>query len=569
MTESDSSPGHRSGLALIGRGLRRHWRALGCGYPLILCWQLCETLVPVVIGFVVDHGIATGDGLKLVESLAALVVLFLVLATAYRFGSRFVLRSIEDEAHLLRLEIAGHVLHPRGARTDLLPGEVQALATSDAALVPMVFRQLAFAIASLTSVVVVATYLLAVDVVVGLLVLVGVPAVLVLIQVVSPLVARRTETQQERTARATGLAADLVQGLRPLKGIGGERVALDRYRTSSRAAADATIGLARSWGYLAGLASGLSTALLGAVTLVAGTAAIEGRISLGQLIAIVGLTQFLAEPINALSDFSAQFAGSRAAAGRISRFLGTPRLVSVGDERPGAAATELVLEALDVGPLRSLDLATRDGEVLAVTVDDPAAGDALMAVLAGERAVETGRAVLGGADLARLDLQARRATLTVAPHHTTIDEGTLRSVIDPDGTMTPDDLELVLVASAAQDVVALHEDGLERRIRAEGSTLSGGQRQRLGLARALALDSPVLVLHDPTSAVDAVTEHAVAQGLVRLRRRPGRSTIVLTSSPALLQAADRVAVVRDGRVLMVGSHADLLADADYRGAVLR
>ncbi|WP_313408575.1 ABC transporter ATP-binding protein [Aeromicrobium sp.] len=562
-------PAPRSGLALIGRGLRRHRRALAAGYPLILCWQLCETLVPVVIGFVVDHGITTGDGRRLLESLLVLAVLFVVLASAYRFGSRFVMRSIETEAHLLRLEITGHVLHPRGARTDLLPGEVQALATSDAALVPTVFRQLAFTIASLTSVVVVAAYLVVVDVVVGLLVLLGVPAVLLLIQVISPLVARRTETQQERTARATGLAADLVQGLRPLKGIGGEGVALARYRTTSREAADATIGLARSWGYLGGLTAGLSTALLGAVTLVAGTAAIEGRITLGQLIAIVGLTQFLAEPIRALSDFSAQFAGSRAAAGRISRFLGTPRLVAVGDALPGSSATSVVLEAVDAGALRSFDLSTHDGEVLAVTVDDPAVGDALMGVLAGERPIEAGRARLGDADLAHLDLQARRATLTVAPHHATIDEGTLRSVIDPDGTMTPQDLDLVLQASAAQDVVALHEEGLDRRIRAEGSTLSGGQRQRLGLARALALDSPVLVLHDPTSAVDAVTEHAVAEGLVRMRRRDGRSTIVLTSSPALLQAADRVAVVRDGRVALVGTHAELLADTDYHRAVLR
>src|SRR5690606_19181126 len=141
----------RSAVALIARALRRHQRLLACGFPLILCWQLCETLVPVVIGFVIDHGIASGDGRRLVESLLVLVVLFLVLATAYRFGSRFVMRGIETEAHLLRMEITSHVLHPQGARTDQLPGEVQALATSDAALVPTVFRQLGFAIASLTS----------------------------------------------------------------------------------------------------------------------------------------------------------------------------------------------------------------------------------------------------------------------------------------------------------------------------------------------------------------------------------------------------------------------------------
>ncbi len=555
--------------ALLRRSLRRHRRSLAIGYPLIVTWQLCETLVPVVIGFVVDHSIRTGRVSDLLEALPALVLLFLVLAFAYRFGSRFVERSTETEAHRLRLEIAGHVLHPRGARADLLPGEIQSLATSDADLVPTVFRQLGYTIASLTAIVVVAAYLLAVDVVIGLLVLLGVPAVLALIQVVSPLVARRTAAQQERTASATGLAADLVQGLRPLKGIGGEDVALRRYRAASRTASDATIGLARSWGYLGGLTAALSTALLAAVTLVAGTAAVEGRITLGELVAIVGLTQFLAEPIGALGDLSAQFAGSRAAAGRIAAFLATPRLVADGDDVPATGTSTLALADVVVGPVRGLSLTTRDGELLAVVVDDPAVGDTLLSVLAGERVVESGVAVLGGADLSRLDLAARRATLTVAPHHTTISEGTLRSVVDPDGSLSEGALAAVLRASAAQDVVDLHRDGLERRVRAEGTSLSGGQRQRLALARALAVDAPVLVLHDPTSAVDAVTEQVVADGVAGLRRRAGRTTVVLTSSPALLQAADRVVVVRDGRAAAEGRHADLLADAAYREAVLR
>src|SRR5690606_35976138 len=108
-----------------------------------------------------------------------------------------------------------------------------------------------------------------------------------------------------------------------------------------------------------------------------------------------------------------------------------------------------------------------DGEVLAVAVDDPASGDALMGVLAGERTIESGRARLADADLTRLDLRARREALTVAPHHTSIGEGTLRELIDPDATLTAGALDAVLQASAAQDVVALHEEGLERRIRAE------------------------------------------------------------------------------------------------------
>lgn len=535
-----------------------------------MMWQLCETLVPVAIGFVVDHSIRTGQVFDLIESLVVLVALFAVLACGYRFGSRFIVRSIEREGHLLRLEIAGHVLDPHGASTDLLPGEIQSLATSDATLVPSVLRQLGFTIASLTSVTVVAVYLLQIDVVIGLLVLLGVPAVLALIQTLSPIIARRTETQQELTASATGLAADLIEGLRPLKGIGGEDVAQARYRRASREAARATIGLARSTGQLDGLTTGLSTLLLAAVTLTAGTAALDGRISLGQLIAIVGVSQFLAEPIMGLGMFSAQFAGARAAAGRIARFLATPRLIAEGTARPAPGTSTLTLDAVRTGAIDGpLTLHLSDGEMVALVIDDPAVAETLLAVLAGERTVEAGTVRLGTCDLQDTELTSRRSVLTVAPHHTTISEGTLHSVIDPDGMLTPERLDAVLRASAADDVIGLHPDGLDRIVRADGTTLSGGQRQRLALARAFAVDAPILVLHEPTSAVDAVTEQSIADGLATLRRRPGRSTLVLTSSPALLAAADRVVVLHDGRVVLDGTHEALLGDERYQSAVLR
>ncbi|MCW2770973.1 MAG: transporter ATP-binding protein [Aeromicrobium sp.] len=554
---------------LIARALRRHRRRLSMGFALIMVWQLCETLVPVVIGLIIDHGIARQDGSDFVLSILGLALLFLVLSNGYRFGSRLIVRSQEEESHLLRTEVAGHVLHPRGARTSMLPGETLSLATSDADLVPMVMRQLGFALASLVSVLVVAIYVLQVDVQLGLMILLGVPGVVIVIQVVTPLIARRTHQQQQSTARASGLASDLVQGLRPLKGIGGEDVALRRYRASSQAARHDTIGVARSWGYLLGMTSGLSGLLLAVVTLVAGTLALDGSITLGQLVALVGLTQFLAEPIAGLGEISAQYAASRASAARIAGFLATPRIVTVGDRAPAALRPQLRLDAVSDGPLHELSLATRDGEMLAIAIDDPATSDTLVRLLSGAADAAAGRVLLGEVALGELTIDARRGCLLVSPHHTEIFEGTLRSAIDPDGELSVAELDAVLAASAADDVVALHPSGLDRAVRAGGSSLSGGQRQRLALARALAVHAPLLVLQDPTSAVDAVTEHSIASGVRDLRLERGTTTVVITSNPAMLQQADRVLLVRGGRVVAEGTHADLLTDPAYREAVLR
>lgn len=557
-----------SGNALLRRALWRHRGRLARGYPLIVLWQLAETLVPVAIGLVIDHGIAPADPRGFVLWLGVLVATMLVLGLSYRFGSRFVVRSIETESHLLRVEIAEHVLHPRGARTDLLPGEVLSVATSDTEAVVPVMRQLGFALASLISMAVVAAYVLTLDVLLGLTILLGVPAVLAIVQLLTPAVARHAGRQQETTARTAGLATDLVKGLRALKGIGGEDVASQRYREHSTAARRATVSLAGSWGRLTGLTTGLSGLFLAVVTALAAVRALDGHLTLGQLVAIVGLTQFLAEPIRTLGEFSADFARSRASAIRIAVLLATPPLASEGthDVPPSA---DLELTAAAVGPVHDLSLRTRPGDVTALVVDDPAASDALVEALLGERDLRAGHVRLGGVDLADLTIAARHAALIVSSHHAGLMEGTIRSTIDPAGRLDDATLEEVVRASAADDVIDLHPDGLDRTVRRDGSSLSGGQRQRLALARALATDAPVLVLQDPTSAVDAVTEQRIAEGLTRLRAVRGGATLVVTSSPALLAAATTVLFVREGRVVARGTHADLLDSPAYAEAVLR
>ncbi len=110
--------------------------------------------------------------------------------------------------------------------------------------------------------------------------------------------------------------------------------------------------------------------------------------------------------------------------------------------------------------------------------------------------------------------------------------------------------------------------GIRGELAARGSSLSGGQAQRLRLARALLADPEILVLVEPTSAVDAHTEARIARGL--RAHRAGRTTIVLTTSPLLLDEADRVVFLRGGRMAAEGSHHELLtASAAYADVVTR
>ncbi|MCD9199138.1 ABC transporter transmembrane domain-containing protein [Aeromicrobium wangtongii] len=563
----------RSAAALMRRGIWRHRRKLlGC-YALICCWMLCEALVPVLIGVIIDRAVATGDFAELAIWGGALIALFAVLSYAYRFGSRLGVAAIQLEMHQLRLEVGEHVLGPAGARTGLLPGETLSLATSDAETIGEFLWHVGYTLAGLVGIALSAVVLLRIDLGIGLVVLLGVPLVLVLIQVVTPLIARDTNDQQAGIARATGIATDLVTGLRPLKGVGAEDVATQRYRVQSALARDASIRTARSVGYMYGLTGALSGLFLALVAWLAGTRALDGDISIGELIAIVGLTQFLAEPIAGLGQTSAQAARSFASAGRLAEFLGTPPLATSGITVLDDPDAELVVGDLTSGPLHDVDIAPTRGELLGVVVDDTASSDTLVRLVRGEVLPEDrqGALTLGGHPVDELTIDSLRSRVVVSQHHVDLFEGTLRSTIDPDDHLDEASLAAVLEASAAGDVVGLHPDGLLQPITDGAATFSGGQRQRIALARALATRAPLLVLAEPTSAVDAMTEQRIADGIRALRHPDGSdlTTVVITSSPALLAAADRVLLVHAGRIVAAGTHHDLAQRNDYRDAVLR
>ncbi|MFE2279714.1 ABC transporter ATP-binding protein [Streptomyces sp. NPDC059454] len=557
----------RPGSDILRTALRRNIGAMAGGTVLMGLYQAGETAFPIALGLIVEHTMRDRSPGLLGLSIAALAVIITTVSLSWRFGMRILQKANTTEAHRWRVKVAACGLQPVARDVDLKSGEVLTIATEDADQTADIIEVVPLLISSLVAVLVAAVALGLADIRLGLLVIVGTAAILTVLSVMSRRIGGSTREQQARVARAGAKVADLITGLRPLHGFGGNHAAFRSYREVSTEARLQAITVAKVNGVYAGTALALNAVLAAAVTLTAGWLAFDGRISIGELVMAVGLAQFIIEPLKLFSEMPKYVMMARASAERMALVLTAPPVTVPGPERP-AAGGGLEVDCVRYGSLNKVKFQVAAGEFVAIAAYRPRAAADLASVLAVDvppHAYE-GAVRLGGRELAELSVEAVREHMLVNPYDGEIFAGTLRTNIDPSGTsrMVPEAVE----ASMLTDVVALHREGLDYAVRDRGANLSGGQRQRLSLARALAADTDVLVLHDPTTAVDAVTEQLVARGIAELRR--GRTTVVITSSPALLDAADRVLVLDDGVVTAEDTHRNLLAtDEDYCAAVAR
>ncbi|MFG2006457.1 ABC transporter ATP-binding protein [Spirillospora sp. NPDC048911] len=555
------------GSEILRTALRRNLGAMTWGTALMGLYQAGETAFPIALGLIVEHTMRDRTPASLALSIAALAVIITTVSFSWRFGMRVLQKANTTEAHHWRVRVAGCGLQPVARDVDLKSGEVLTIATEDADQTADIIEVVPLLISSLVAVLIAATALGMADVRLGLLVIIGTAAILSILSVMSRRIGASTQEQQARVARAGAKVADLITGLRPLRGFGGNHAAFRSYRTVSTEATHQAITVAKVNGAYAGTALALNAILAAAVTLTAGHLAFQGQITIGELVMAVGLAQFIMEPLKLFSEMPKYVMIARASAERMALVLTAPPAMIPGQERPSPSG-DLEVDCVRYGSLRKLKFQVSAGEFMAIAAYQPRAAADLAAILSATIPPDAydGAIRISGQRTADLSIESIREHMLVNPYDGEIFAGTLRSNIDPSGTSRM--IAEAVEASLLTDVVALHREGLDHTVRDRGANLSGGQRQRLSLARALAADTGILVLHDPTTAVDAVTEQLIARNIADLRR--GRTTIVLTTSPPLLNAADRVLVLDDGVITADDTHRNLLTtDQTYRQAVAR
>lgn len=578
-----ADPGHpdvRSGvrfLLWLGR------RQLG-GQAKALAWGMLHIAsvasLPLAAGQAVQAAVAHSQG-RLKTAGALLLVLGASTALGNAMQHRAAITNWMTAAARTQQLLARKVAEMGAPLTRrVAAGEVVAVSTGDVEKIGWCVEAVSPFGAALTTSLGVCAGLIVYQWQLGLLVVLGLVLLALAWLPLLPLTRRRADVHREKAGRAAELAADTVAGLRVLRGIGGEELFLARYRRASQAVRRAAVHTERMWAVVETVQVGLPGLLLVGVVWHGTRLALAGRMDVGDLVTVYGAVTFLLVPLRLFQEFGMAYTFCRPSAARAVRVLALRR--DPGRRRdeaavPGTAGTRE--EETPNGDLFDpvTGLRAPEGELTGVVVGDPDAAGALADRLgghpAGGEATESVR--LGGVPLDALPLGSAREAVLVQDKDPVLLSGTVKELFDVPSTGSVSAREALEAAQCDDVLEALSRGGsepggdpLDARISERGRSLSGGQRQRLALARSLLTDPRVLVLDEPTSAVDSHTETRVAEALRRVRS--GRTTVVFSSSPLLLDRADRVVLVQGGLATAAGTHRDLLRTAPgYRAVVTR
>ena len=437
-------------------------------------------------------------------------------------------------------------------------GEVSAINSNDVERVARVYDLIPRLSGAIISFIFVSVLLISSSPTLGLLVVIGVPLLgLAIGPIIKPLQARES-VQREKLSQSSGLAADTVAGLRILRGIGGEETFLSRFRDASQEVRAAAVRTAKMRALLDGLQVILPGTLVVGVIWIGGNLVSQGDLRVGELLAFYGYSAFLMIPLQILTESAQRLTSGTVAARRVMRLLKVENLQQWG-ERDFPENFHAITDSTS-------GLKVHRGEFFGVVCDNSLFADELVDRLGGY--VDSSHVDVDGTLFSMIGRTHLRKHIYAQEKEPAILSGTIESLfrVPASGRLTI--AEAIDAASAADILDSLDGDGYSAEVVERGRTLSGGQRQRLALARTLFVDAPIVVLDDPTSAVDAHTEARIAQRLKTIRA--GRTTVTVSNSPLILDHTDSVALIVEGKLVATGNHFELLkTNSAYRSLVVR
>ncbi|MEB3348590.1 MAG: ABC transporter ATP-binding protein [Cyanobacteriota bacterium] len=559
----------------IRRHLRPHRRAVLLGAAALVVVNLLGVALPLLVRRVIDD---LQDGFTLADVLgqAGLIVVLTTVMATVRLSSRMLVFGVGRQVEAsLKQQIFDHVLHQDPGWVQRIgSGEVISRATSD---VENVRRLLGFAVLSLTNTVLAYALtlpaMLAIDPLLSLAAVALYPLMLITVRLFGGRMMRQQRRQQESLASLSELVQEDLSGIAAIKIYGQEATEQEAFAARNAVYRDAALGLARTRSTLFPLLEGLASLSL-LLLLALGSGQLEsGRLSIGDLVALILYVERLVFPTALLGFTLNAFQTGQVSLERVEELLA--RQPAIRSPRHPVEAPEPARGALEArnlsvrypgstrNALHDLTFRIEPGELVAL-VGPVGCGKTTLARALGRLIdVAAGQLWIDGVDITAMALDDLRQRIALVPQ-----EGFLFTASLADNlrygcpAADPSQVEEAARQARLDDDVKGFPDAYATLVGERGITLSGGQRQRTALGRALMMDAPLLVLDDALASVDNRT---AAEILRSVRGQDQRTVLMISHQLSAAAACDRILVLDRGRLVQSGEHTELLRqDGTYR-----
>lgn len=404
---------------------------------------------------------------------------------------------------------------------------------------------------------------------VALYTIIPLPLITVLIFFFGRLVGGQFKKVQEVYSKLSDIAQETLAGMRVVKAFVKEKHFSDQFSSENDHYRDAVMDLVKTFGFffpLISFLSGISTVILLSV---GGSAVIKNRMSPGGIIAMISYLEMLVWPLMGAGFTVNIIQRGAASLKRLNEIMNEkPEIASASNTVAQPEGTGIEIRNLNFSypgssrkALSGISVRLEDGRTLGILGRVGSGKSTLLKTLPRLVDTEKGSVFIGGIDICEFELKSLRSMFGYVPQESFLFSDSVRANIcygKPDISEERFH-ELARIASLERDV-KLFPAGWDTVVGEKGLTLSGGQKQRIAIARALALDPPILIMDDALSAVDAETEEKILANL--LVERQGKTNIIVSHRVSTLRNADLILVLDGGHVVQLGTHEALMAETE-------
>ncbi len=356
-----------------------------------------------------------------------------------------------------------------------------------------------------------------------------------------------------------------IHGMLVLKVFGRENDELGRFRERNLALREQQQDIFRRVSHYSPTINFLSQLNVAMLLTYGGSLVARSVLSLGELIVFAGLLQQFSAQVSSMSVVVNTLQQSLTGARRVFEVLDAPLEVTnvdapvVRERVTGALRFEHVSFHYATGEdvLSDLDFEVKPGECVAILGATGSGKSTLLGLIPRFFDATRGRVTVDGIDVRELELDTLRRNVGLVFQESLLFRATVaENIAFGDADASRERIERAATIAGAGAFVRALPNGYDEVLEESGANLSGGQRQRLAIARAILSDPPLLLLDDPTTAVDAKTEAEVLDAIDSARR--GRTTVIVANRMSTLKRADRILVLHDGRLVEQGTHDELI-----------